>query len=371
MPSTDAAARTHRRRRPGRRARLRRPPHALRRAGAVGPGGHAVAAARRHDGDRRQLRVLDRAARRRARRLHPAHDGAGRGHVARRARRPGPAWDWRTLRRLPRPARRPPRGQRRLPRRPLDDAARRDGRRRDDARPPTPDQIAAMVAAAARVARRRRARLLVVARRGAHRRRRRAGAVARAPSATSSSRSPARCATTRARRSSSSPPWARSPPDRMELMADMSLAADRPLNWNLLGSLSPTEIYEQQLHVVRPRRGAGAPRSSRSRCPTSCACARAGCSSRCPGWQRGRRAARRRSGGARSRDPAVRARLRAGVADAARHGLAAMARFDLHRDRRRLRSTGRTRRRRRRRARRRTRRRAGRRRAARPACRSR
>jgi N-acyl-D-aspartate/D-glutamate deacylase len=37
------------------------------------------------------------------------------------------------------------------------------------------------------------------------------------------------------------------PPDRMRLMADMSLAADRPLNWNLLGSLASEEIYEQQL----------------------------------------------------------------------------------------------------------------------------
>ncbi len=35
--------------------------------------------------------------------------------------------------------------------------------------------------------------------------------------------------------------------ERMRLMAEMSLAADRPLNWNLLGSLASEEIYEQQL----------------------------------------------------------------------------------------------------------------------------
>ena len=35
--------------------------------------------------------------------------------------------------------------------------------------------------------------------------------------------------------------------ERIELMTEMSLAANRPLNWNLLGSLSPTEVYEQQL----------------------------------------------------------------------------------------------------------------------------
>jgi N-acyl-D-aspartate/D-glutamate deacylase len=48
------------------------------------------------------------------------------------------------------------------------------------------------------------------------------------------------------------------PEDRMELMADMSLAADRPLNWNLLGSLASEEIYQQQLLAsdVAARRGA-------------------------------------------------------------------------------------------------------------------
>ncbi len=39
------------------------------------------------------------------------------------------------------------------------------------------------------------------------------------------------------------------PHDRMQLMVDMSLAADRPLNWNLLGSLASEEIYAQQLEA--------------------------------------------------------------------------------------------------------------------------
>jgi N-acyl-D-aspartate/D-glutamate deacylase len=48
------------------------------------------------------------------------------------------------------------------------------------------------------------------------------------------------------------------PLGRMELMADMSLAADRPLNWNLLGSLASEEIYQQQLEAsdLAERRGA-------------------------------------------------------------------------------------------------------------------
>jgi len=39
------------------------------------------------------------------------------------------------------------------------------------------------------------------------------------------------------------------PEDRVDLMADMSLAADRSLNWNLLGSLASEEIWEQQLRA--------------------------------------------------------------------------------------------------------------------------
>ena len=48
------------------------------------------------------------------------------------------------------------------------------------------------------------------------------------------------------------------PRDRMELMTDMSLRANRPVNWNLLGSMSPTEIYEQQLEACDMARERGA-----------------------------------------------------------------------------------------------------------------
>ena len=47
-------------------------------------------------------------------------------------------------------------------------------------------------------------------------------------------------------------------PEGAALMADMSLAGGRPLNWNLLGNLSPTPIYAQQLTAsdVAAERGA-------------------------------------------------------------------------------------------------------------------
>ena len=48
------------------------------------------------------------------------------------------------------------------------------------------------------------------------------------------------------------------PAERIELMTRMSLAAGRPLNWNLLGSLSPTQVYEQQLSSCDHARAHGA-----------------------------------------------------------------------------------------------------------------
>ena len=48
------------------------------------------------------------------------------------------------------------------------------------------------------------------------------------------------------------------PDDRIDLMTRMSLAAGRPLNWNLLGSLSLGEVYEQQLSSCDHARAHGA-----------------------------------------------------------------------------------------------------------------
>ncbi len=117
------------------------------------------------------------------------------------------------------------------------------------------------------------------------------------------------------------------PEERIRLMTDMSLAADRPLNWNLLGSLSPTEIVEQQLSATDYARHNGAevvalalPDVMRMRASTLF--------DSLPGWRdvvgldpEARRAA--------AADPAVRAQLREAAARVAAGGLGAMTRLDL------------------------------------------
>ncbi len=117
------------------------------------------------------------------------------------------------------------------------------------------------------------------------------------------------------------------PDERMQLMVDMSLAADRPLNWNLLGSLASEEIYEQQLEASDRAEAMGAhvvaltlPDMMRMRASTLLP--------GLPGWRDvteldldGRRAA--------IEDPAVRERLRAGAEKAARRSMGVLSDFAL------------------------------------------
>jgi N-acyl-D-aspartate/D-glutamate deacylase len=117
------------------------------------------------------------------------------------------------------------------------------------------------------------------------------------------------------------------PEERMQLMADMSLAADRPLNWNLLGSLASEEIYEQQLGASDLAEAAGArvvaltlPDMMRMRASTLLP--------GLPGWRavteldpESRRAA--------IADPETRRRLRAGAEQAARRSMGVLSDFAL------------------------------------------
>ncbi len=118
------------------------------------------------------------------------------------------------------------------------------------------------------------------------------------------------------------------PADRIELMADMSLAANRPLNWNLLGSLSPTEVYEQQLTSCDRAAERGAtvvalalPDLLRMRSTQMLGAL--------PGWGEVLAAPagteRRRLLG----DPGTRARLRAGLDEAATRGLSVLQQWEL------------------------------------------
>jgi len=117
------------------------------------------------------------------------------------------------------------------------------------------------------------------------------------------------------------------PEDRMELMADMSLAANRPLNWNLLGSLASEEIYPQQLRAsdVAEARGAHVvaltlPDLMRMRTSTMLA--------GIPGFREviGRDDAGRR---AAVSDPGTRARLRRAAEEAARSRMGVLGDFAL------------------------------------------
>jgi N-acyl-D-aspartate/D-glutamate deacylase len=117
------------------------------------------------------------------------------------------------------------------------------------------------------------------------------------------------------------------PADRMQLMADMSLAADRPLNWNLLGSLASEEIYEQQLEASDLAEAAGAhvvaltlPDMMRMRASTLLP--------GLPGWREvtGLELEGRRSAIA---DPGTRRQLRAGAEKAARRSMGVLSDFAL------------------------------------------
>ena len=117
------------------------------------------------------------------------------------------------------------------------------------------------------------------------------------------------------------------PEERMQLMADMSLAADRPLNWNLLGSLASEEIYEQQLSASDLAAAAGAhvvaltlPDMMRMRASTLLP--------GLPGW---RDVTQLENGARRAAiaDPEIRSGLRAGAEKAARRSMGVLSDFAL------------------------------------------
>ena len=124
----------------------------------------------------------------------------------------------------------------------------------------TPEQLDAMVAVLARLDRGRRPRVLDHALVHALRRRRQAGRVAVGVEGRGARAVRTRSATTRARRSSTSPTaaCAASPTTRSSMMAEMTLAGRRPLNWNVLtiDSREP-ERYHDQLAACEHARGAG------------------------------------------------------------------------------------------------------------------
>ena len=117
------------------------------------------------------------------------------------------------------------------------------------------------------------------------------------------------------------------PPERIELMADMSLAANRPLNWNLLGSLSPVAVYQQQLTACDRAAERGATVKALA-LPDLLRMRANRLLDTLPGWREvidlsddDRRVA--------LKDPAVRQRLRDGVQQAAAQGMTVVSQWDL------------------------------------------
>ena len=173
------------------------------------------------------------------------------------ALRAGPAWDWRLVRRVARPHRRPARRERRVPRRPLHHAPRRDGRRRRRATPPRPEQIAAMVALAHDAMTSGALGFSSSLGRGAHRRRRQPGAVARRRRTTSCSRWRAAVRDHEGTTLEFIAAMGEIGADRIELMTDMSLAAEPPAELEPARQPLADRGLRAAAHVVRPRHGAG------------------------------------------------------------------------------------------------------------------
>src|SRR5438132_2056543 len=110
-------------------------------------------------------------------------------------------------------------------------------------------------------------------------------------------------------------------------MTEMSLAANRPLNWNLLGSLSPTPVYDQQLSSCDHAAAHGA-RVAALALPDVMRLRAHRMLEDMPGWRDvvAMSPSERRIA---VTDPATRQRLFEGAAEMAARGLGAMTNFDL------------------------------------------
>ena len=279
----------HRRRRQGRRTRLRRHPHALRRASVLG-----------HDACHRRRCTASRpssagTAASRSRRSAPSTRDYLLHMLARvegmpvAALQEGVPWNWRSFGEyldLIDGTLAPERG---LPRRPLDDPARRHGRPGDEGRSDR-RRSRGDATAARREPRRRRHGFLVELGAHAQRRRRRHGAVALRERRRNPRRSAASCASTRARRSSSFPCVGLFEDFAADLLTRMSLAANRPINWNVLFvSKGNEDMVEHNLAAsdYATERGgrvvALTVPAARRRVSASTV---ASCSTRFPGWEK-------------------------------------------------------------------------------------